>query len=465
MSHSTEHFSKASRRAFLRKTAGIGALASATPWGLQLAALGQAATANAASTVSDYKALVCVFMYGGNDHNSTFIPTDATSAAAYRSIRGSIAVDPAQALTLSNVSGLPSGRSYGLAPGLAAWQSLYNSGKLGVLLNTGPLVVPTTQAQFSNRAVPLPPKLFSHNDQQSVWQSLQPEGATSGWGGRMGDMLLANNAQSTFTCVNVSGNAVYMAGNQAVQYQVSSGGAVALNASRSPIYGSQAVADAMLELVRANRSHWIEAEHTKVMARSVEAQRSLGTALAGQAALSTAFPSGSGLASQLQMVARMIAARQALGAKRQVFFVSLGGFDHHDNLTDLHPGLIAQVSDAMGAFYNATVELGVANAVTSFTASDFGRTLSSNGDGSDHGWGSHHVVMGGAVQGGKFWGQAPEISLQSTDQVGQGRLLPTTSVDQLGVALAKWFGVSDSDVPLVFASARNFDLNRLSLFA
>jgi uncharacterized protein (DUF1501 family) len=246
---------------------------------------------------------------------------------------------------------------------------------------------------------------------------------------------------------------------------VSSGGAVALNATRTPIYGSQAVANAMLELARANRTHWIEAEHTKIMARSVAAESQLSAALAGAPALNTAFPTGNGLASQLQMVARMISARQALGAKRQVFFVSLGGFDHHDNLTDLHPGLIAQVSDAMGAFYNATVELGVANAVTSFTASDFGRTLSSNGDGSDHGWGSHHVVMGGAVQGGRFWGQAPVISTQSTDQVGQGRLLPSTGVDQLGVALAKWFGVSDADIPLVFGNARNFDLNRLKLFA
>jgi uncharacterized protein (DUF1501 family) len=278
-------------------------------------------------------------------------------------------------------------------------------------------------AQYTAKSVPLPPKLFSHNDQQSVWQSSLPEGATSGWGGRIGDLFMAGNSKATFTCVNVSGNAVFMSGQSAVQYQVSSSGSVALRGVSAPLFGSQACSDALRALTTASRSHLMQAEHTRVMARAIDANVSLSAALATTPALGTVFPADNPLATQLQMVARTIAARSGLGAKRQVFFVSLGGFDLHDFLPTQHPTLLAQVAAALKSFYDATVELGVANQVTAFTASDFGRTLSSNGDGSDHGWGSHHMVLGGAVQGGRFWGDLPAVSVSTPDQVGQGRYL------------------------------------------
>ena len=352
-----------------------------------------------------------------------------------------------------------------LAPELLPLKGLFDSGQLGVLLNVGTLIQPTTLAQYNARNVPLPPKLFSHNDQQSVWQSSLPEGATSGWGGRIGDLFMAGNGNATFTCVNASGNAVYMSGRQAVQYQVSTSGSVALRGIQAPLFGSTACSEALRALTTASRQHLMQAEHTRVMARAIDANAALSTALAGVPALSTAFAADNPLALQLQMVARMISARSALGAQRQVFFVSLGGFDLHDFLPTQHPGLLTTVAGALKSFYDATVELGVAQQVTAFTASDFGRTLTSNGDGSDHGWGSHHFLLGGAVQGGRFHGQLPAVSVNGPDDVGQGRLLPTTAVDQLAATLATWMGVSDSNLALVAPNIGNYSVRNLGLLS
>jgi len=261
---------------------------------------------------------------------------------------------------------------------------------------------------------------------------------------------------------------VFMSGRDAVQYQVSSTGSVALRGIQSPLFGSQACSDALRALTTANRTHLMQAEHTRVMARAISADASLTMALATTPTttptISTPFDSANALAMQLQMVARMIAARSALGAKRQVFFVSQGGFDLHDFLVTQHPGLLANVGGAMRSFYDATVELGVANQVTAFTGSDFGRTLTTNGDGSDHGWGSHHFIVGGAVQGGRFHGQLPAMAVNGTDDVGQGRLLPTMSVDQLAATLAKWMGVSDTNLPLVAPNIGNYTQRDLGLF-
>lgn len=449
------------RREFLRRGAALSAAGVAAPWALSLAAMGEAA---AATTVNDYKALVCVFLYGANDHNNTVVPFDPATHAAYTAIRASLATPRDQLLALSPRVALPAGAQLGLAPQLTGLKTLFDAGRMGVVLNVGPLVVPTTLAQYNAKSVPLPPKLFSHNDQQSIWQSSLAEGATSGWGGRLGDLFLASNATSTFTCMNVSGNAVFMSGQQAVQYQVSSTGAVKLSATTGSSFGSSAVSQALQTLTQASSNHWFEAEHARIMKRAVQAEAQLSTGLAAVPPLVTSFNSANPLATQLQMVARTIAARNALGTKRQVFFVSLGGFDLHDNLLAQHPGLLTNMSDAISSFYAATAELGIANQVTTFTASDFGRTLTSNGDGSDHGWGSHHFVVGGAVAGQQFYGKLPTLAVNGPDDVGQGRLLPTTSVDQLGAALATWFGVPASDLPLVFPNVGNFNLGTLPLF-
>ena len=350
-------------------------------------------------------------------------------------------------------------------------RTLFDKGQMAVQLNVGPLIKPLTRAQFngSNRKdFPIPPKLFSHNDQQSVWQSSSPEGSTIGWGGNIGDLALSQNATgSLFTCISVSGNTVFLSGDEALQYQVSTGGAVRINSvstASGNVYGSSAVKAAMQQIAQQARGHTLENEYNKVTKRATEAEgRITGAILADDL---TGFPSGSTnyLAAQLKMVARLIRGRTALGVKRQVFFVSMGGFDLHDDIDTKQGPLMARLSEAMSAFqdYINTNDLG--SKVTAFTASDFGRTLSSNGNGSDHGWGSHHFVVGGAVKGQALYGTPPPISVGNTsadeDQwhVGQGRLLPTTSVDQYAATLARWFGVPDAELNGILPNLKNFGL-------
>jgi uncharacterized protein (DUF1501 family) len=443
--------SKAGRREFLRQAAHLSIAGVAAPWALNLAALAEAA----AQSVSDYKALVCVFLYGGNDHGNTLVPADAATHAQYTQIRGSLAtpLDKLGSTLLTPSVPLPDGRQLALAPELAPLMPLFAGGQLAVLLNVGTLIQPTSREQFRAANVPLPPKLFSHNDQQSVWQSSLPEGATSGWGGRMGDLFLSSNNKATFTCVNVAGNAVFMSGTTAVQYQVSPGGSVPLRGLQQPLFGSAACSEALRHLVTAPHTHLMRSEYTRITNRAIDADATLTASLGPP---DTRFDLANPLQAQLQMVARMIAAREALGAKRQVFFVSLGGFDNHDFLLSQHPGLLTTVGTALATFYEAIAAMGVQNQVTTFSASDFGRTLTSNGDGSDHGWGSHHFVMGGAVSGGRFHGALPAYGLDNDNAVGQGRLLPSTSVDQLAATLALWMGVSSTDLALVAPNIGNW---------
>ena len=473
----------ATRREFIRRTTGLSIAGAATPWAVNLAAISQAA----AQSATDYKALVCVFLHGGNDFANTVIPFDAGGYADYAAIRSTIATPQASLVGLSSLNA-PGGRQYALAPQLTTSPStsalalksladLFNSGQLAVMLNIGTLVRPTTKAQYVAKSVMLPPKLFSHNDQQSFWQSSRPEGGTVGWGGSMADLFVSGNGKSTFTCMSVSGNAVFLAGSSTVQYQVSANGAVAVNniprsnLTNPKLFKSAAAATALKALMTGyGGANLLETEYTRVVARSVDAEETMRVALG--APLTTPFGSvdatgkviANPLADQLRMVARTIKARSGLGAKRQVFFVSLGGFDLHDFLSQKHPLLLQQVNDAMTQFYAATVELGVQNQVTTFTASDFGRTAISNGDGSDHGWGSHHFVMGGAVKGRTLYGTPPVLANNGPDDVGQGRLLPSTSVDQLAATLATWFGVSATDLPLVVPSIGNYSQKNLGLF-
>ena len=452
--------SATSRRAFLQRASLLSLAGAAAPWALNLAAMGEAA----AATATDYKALVCVFLYGGNDYGNTLIPYDNTRYSLYQGMRPTLAYARSAltpTLLTPNVA-LAGGMQYALAPELSPLLPLFNSNHLAVMLNVGTLMQPTTKAQYTAKSVPLPPKLFSHNDQQSIWQSSSPEGAASGWGGRMGDLFQAGNGNATFTCVNVSGNAVYLSGNSAVQYQVSPTGPVALNGVKSPLFGSAACSAALRTLVTAPSAHLFESEYARVMTRSLSAGDALSAALTGGPTITTFFPTGNSLADQLKLVARMISTASDVGAKRQVFFVSMGGFDNHDGLATIHPGLLTSVANALQAFHSATVELGVANQVTSFTASDFGRTLTAN-DGSDHGWGSMHFMLGGAVNGGRFYGTPPVVANDGPDDVGQGRLLPSTSVDQYAATLGKWFGISDADLLTVLPNLSNWNASQRTL--
>lgn len=473
------NMNEVSRRAFLRRSSQLAAAGTAASWAMGLAGIGEAA---AFSAGTDYKALVCIFLYGGNDHNSTLIPFDSTNYDLYSAIRGGGAgqtaggITPARAslsataLTPSGGQVLTNNLQYALAPEMTRLKARFDEGKMAAMLNVGPLIAPLTLAQYQSAnlvANPRPAKLFSHNDQQSTWQSSKPEGAPDGWGGRMGDLAMSSNSNALFTCISATGNAIFLSGQQALAYQVSTSGALSVNGIKGALFGSNAGSTALRTLMTQNSSHLLEAEYNRVAKRAIDAE-AVVTAALQPVALTTSFKPATGrnpLADQLAIVAKMIAARQPLGAKRQVFMVSMGGFDLHDGLIGKQGGLMAQLDFAMDAFYRATIELGISDKVTAFTASDFGRTLASNGDGSDHGWGSHHFVMGGAVKGGRYYGVAPEISLKSTDQVGQGRLLPSTSVDQYSATLASWFGVSQSELPSIAPNIGRFASSNLGFMA
>ncbi|WP_338847321.1 DUF1501 domain-containing protein [Massilia sp. W12] len=453
------------RREFLRRSGMMGGmLAGAAPWALNLAAIGEAA----AQTANDYKAVVCIFLQGGNDYGNTLIPYDNANYNAYAAIRQKLAYRQSDlsATVLNPANSLPDGRQMALAPALAALKPIFDAGNLGIIANIGTLIVPTTLAQYKAQSVPLPPKLFSHNDQQSFWQAGRPEGAGSGWGGRMGDLMLSGNGGSLFTAMSISGNSLYLSGNQVSQYAVSTQGAFSMRALEGNLYGSTRASAALRSLITQSRPHQLENAYVKVTNRSLAGNAVLKSVLDpnGSLPFTTVFEAANPLAQQLKQVARLIANRGQLGAKRQVFFVSMGGFDTHDNLAAAHPVLLRQTASAMASFHAAMKELNLNDAVTSFTASDFGRTLAVNEDGSDHGWGSHHFIMGGAVNGRQIHGKLPAVAVNGPDDVGQGRLLPTTSVDQLGAAIATWFGVSASNLGTVLPNARNFDLNALRLF-
>ncbi len=444
-----------SRRAFLQRSAVLGMAGVAAPLVTTLGAIGEAA----AATASDYKALVCVFLQGGNDHYNTLVPYDPTSHALYAAARGSLTLgrDVLQPTALVPGNDL-GGRAYAFAPAMAPLNPLFDAGRLAVAMNVGTLIQPTTRTQYLNKSVRLPPKLFSHNDQQSFFQASSPEGALSGWGGRIGDLYQSGNGSATMTCINASGNAVFLTGRQAIQYNVGTGGPVSLLRGATSLYGSSAAASALRQMMTETNPHMFATEYARVNKRAMDTQAQLANLLAGAPESQFGlFPSGNALADQLRMVARMIAISGELGTKRQVFFVAMGGFDLHDNLATSQPVVLGRLAAAMRAFHDTTAALGVADKVTTFTGSDFGRTLTSNGNGVDHGWGSMHFVMGGAVKGRRLYGAAPAIGNNTNDDVGQGRLIPTMSVDQYASTLARWFGVSDGDMTTVLPNIGNYD--------
>ena len=434
----------------------------------------------AAQSANDYKALVCIFLFGANDHYNTVIPYDIPTHTNYYNIRkgtptpgtvyDGIAIGRNSLSETALSTTLSGGRQMALNPEMSALKTLFENKRASILMNVGPLVVPTTRLQYDNKSVPLPPKLFSHNDQQAYWQSsFQTEGGANGWGGRAADLLLSNNSKSTLTCISINGNALFLSGQNAISYQMSSTGATTVNAIKGKsLFGSASCATALQTLMTQPSSLPMASDYTTVTKRALDTYDGIIAAIGAtaSASMNALFPSSATntLSAQLKMVARMIEQQTTFGIKRQVFMVGMGGFDLHDFLPTQHPALLQKLSTAMKEFDDAMTSIGKGPQVTAFTASDFGRTLSSNGDGSDHGWGSHHFVSGGAVNGGQFLGTAPEIGLTHNQQVGSGRLLPSTSIDQLGAELAAWFGVSATDVKTVLPNARNFDLYKLGIF-
>ena len=450
-----------SRREFLRRLGALSLLRAGAPLGLQLAGIGAAAAANAPE---DYRALVCLFMMGANDAHNTVVPSDKASYDTYAPARSSIAL-PRETLLPIHPVNTSGGRELALHPALLPLQSLFERQQAAILANVGPLLVPIKDAAtFKNTSIARPPKLFSHNDQQAIWQAFSPEGAKLGWGGRLADLLSARNGKHMFTAISTSGNAVFLASDKTVQYQISNSGAIGFNRSAAnQLFGSAKGAEALRAQIAMAGDDLLQTEYASIVNRSVETHGLVSAALARlpETDPRIALPADLAqdkLAQQLRIVARMIGVRkdENIQQRRQVFFVSLGGFDTHDHQLGKHSELLGSVASSVAYFQQSMENLGIAKNVTLFTASDFGRALLSNGDGSDHGWGGHHFIVGGAVQGGKIYGQFPDVALNTTTDVGNGRLLPTTAVDQYAATLALWMGVADADLSLVLPNIGNF---------
>ena len=456
-----------SRRKFLSNCcAGVGMTGMLSALS-SLRLMGGAASPNngpvtpktAGAVASDYKALVCVFLGGGNDANNLIIPT-GSGYAGYASARSNLAIPSAAVLSLSPKT--PDGRTFGLHPSMAEFNTLFGSGKAALLANVGTLVYPTTRAQYTTNSVPLPPQLFSHSDQTVQWHHSVPDRpAVTGWGGRVADLVNAFNTNNRLSMsVSLAGTNFFQVGSKVSQYAVTNNGAVTFAGTTG---GNNALSyQAQKDVFNATQPGLFDTAFAGISSSSITNSDFLNTTLATAPALATVFPTTT-LGNQLKMAARLIAASSLLNLKRQVFFVQIGGWDTHasqlnntDPVVGSHAGLLQQVSQGLNAFYNATVELGAANQVTTFTASDFGRTYRSNGDGSDHGWGNHHMIVGGAVKGGEIYGKMPNLTIGGPDDTAQGRWIPTTSVDEYAATLASWFGVSATDLPTVLPNIGRF---------
>ena len=449
-----------SRRRFLQRIASLGlAGAFARTTGVSFAQMA------GGSGFGDYKALVCLFLYGGNDSWNTVVPYSAAEWGAYARSRGAgnpwgLALERDALLPVSPEGQSGDAARYGFHPSMAQLRDLFEAGQLALLPNVGPLLRPTTLAQYREALETgheLPPQLYSHNDQQEQWQTLRGNrGLNSGWAGRIADILRPGLAgQALPTNISLFGQSVFQAGETESAYTMSSGGVQSLDgllggfafeARRQRIEAIQ-----QATLASGQRSYY-ERGYARTHQRMLKYAELVEQTLAQAPVLSAlpdSIPGSASLLTQMRTVAKMIAMRESLGMSRQIFLVAAGGFDQHDNQMAEQPGLLAEVSQSVRAFHDSMQELGVSEQVTLFTQSDFGRTLTSNGDGSDHGWGGLQMVVGGAVRGRRMYGEYPLLELGGPLEVGGGIFIPTTATDQYAATLARWFGVDESNLDTV----------------
>ena len=470
------------RREFIRQAAcaalGTAALTSA------IRDLRFMNAAVAQSNIVDYKALVCIFLAGGNDSNNLVLPTIQAEYDNYAEIRTPVLAIPQSAIL--PVSSLNSdGHEYGLHPCCPELQTLFGEGKLAMLFNTGTLVHPLTRAQYKSGQFAKPPQLFSHSDQVTQWQTSVPDQPPlTGWGGRCADLLAAVQPGAPISLsVTLSGANTFEVGNTVSQYSVSSSGAIAL----SGVSGARL--QALTNILGLSYPNMQAQAYAGVAKHSIDTGTLLNNAIAATSSATywtTPFPAtitpptggnafNSALSQQLKMVARLIEAGHravasgGFGMKRQIFFCQVGGYDLHTNQTPgptnttigSHANLLSELSQCMLAFQRAMEQLGLANNVTAFTSSDFGRTFPSNGQGSDHGWGSHHLILGGAVKGQRTYGMFPTLAVNGPDDTSTGRWIPTTAIDQYFATLATWFGVDNGNLATVFPNIGRFSTSNL----
>lgn len=440
------------RRGFIRTGAATVGTLALRPFGL-IPALAQGG--------ADYRALVCVFLFGGNDSNNSVIPMDDASYKAYQSLRAGLALTDSELTpAVTSVSGAP----YAFHAKLAEVASLFSNKELAVVANVGSLVEPLTRDQYQHSQAPIPSNLFSHSDQQLQWQTSMAQGTSStGWAGRAADYIASQNinAPGFPAFVSVAGNSLLGSGVETQPAEVAPGQSLQLKGFNQST-ASQARLNALNSLLTLDSGVSLVQAANDTLSHSLVDAAALGSALAKATSLKTQFPKTS-LGAQLQQVAQIIQVQGDLGMRRQIFFCSLGGFDTHTNEINTHNNLYPQLSPALAAFYDATQELGMAQNVTTFTESDFSRTFQpTSGGGSDHAWGSHHFVLGGAVQGGQIFGAFPTFELGGPDDADvRGRWIPTTSIDQYGATLCSWFGIPDSALTTVFPNFANFGSKKL----
>jgi len=453
---------KISRRDFMRQSSC--ALVGASAFASTLLNLGITNLAEGfqAPDNNDYKALVCILFAGGIDSFNILVPRGNIEYGEYNQIRSDLALEQDTLLPITPQTN--DGKAYGLHPSMLEVQGLFNDGNLALLANVGTLVEPTTLEQFENNSVKLPLGMFSHSDQIAHWQTSIPnQRSVTGWGGRMADIMSTINLNQNISMnISLSGSNIFQVGNESFEYEVQANGAGGIE-----INGFGNNEDPYYEIKTNAINRILEREYNNIFEKtiaaktkdSIENNRLFSSAIENIDDFSTQF-SQSKFSQSLQMVAKTIAARNILEMRRQTFFIQLGGWDHHDEVLNNQRQMLPVVSKGLSEFYSALKEIGIENEVTTFTTSDFGRTLTSNGRGSDHAWGGNHMVMGGAVKGRDIYGEYPSLFAGNPLDTGRGRLIPTTSIDSYFAELACWFGVNTTDLPKIFPNIENFyDIN------
>ena len=404
----------------------------------------------------DYKALVCVLLSGGNDSFNMIVPKGNAEYNDYANVRSNQAIPQNDLLAIN--PNTTDGREFGLHPAMGNIQSLFNNGKVAFVNNVGTLIEPTSKSGVLDSTSNLPLGLLSHSDQVMHWQTAFPQDrANLGWGGKMADIIKSMNSNDNVSMnISLGGNNVFQRGETVTEYAINNDGGVAIEGWNNPAPFFQLMTEDVTDMINRQYEDVFKDSYTGVLKRSIESNEVFNNAIANLSPFTTQFSNNNRLSRDLSMVAQSIAARDQLGAERQIFFVELGGFDNHDELLNNHGLLMETIDTAFAEFYAATEELGLSDCVTTYTISDFGRTLTSNGNGTDHAWGGNTIVMGGAVNGKEMYGEYPEIKLNTELELGGGVMLPITASDQYFAELALWFGISPNDLSQVLPNIGNF---------